>query len=534
MSEKVQFFFKQQNDLKNYFFMIESMIIYLACIVLGLWFTVKLLWIYITRPWCNFITVPLNEYPILGHVPGLLSMSESQFFKKHLLWLTTTKTKTKLMWVGCRHILMTADIKVFERVLSSPKLITKSSSYWIFKDWLGQSLFTSTGSFWQHRRKMLTPSFHFSIMNDSSRIMDYYSKNLVSFLQNHGNIDNGIDVFKLMKTHSIGVIYEAAFGLKNDFISNALHDEQCIGDNSETIDFIRNIDRLLILLFKRDEVPFYWFNNIFKWLPEGMEFYNKLKLIEGFCLNAIKKRIKLFENTDGVSNENKHSIFIDRLISSYQKGELDMKDVLNETQTFLFAGYDTVATALSWCMFMLGSHPEVQAKALKEAEQIKEQDLPIQDGLKEMKFIECVIKETLRIHPSAPMISRNVDEAIEIDSVVYPKNSAITLAILAMHRNPSIWEDPLEFIPERFLAGSVHNKPRSPYSFVPFSAGSRNCIGQKFAMMELKITVYHLLLNFEIVALQKVDELQENICVVHGIENKEGLKILFKPRKKVQ
>ena len=510
------------------------MIVYLIGIILGILLSVKLFWIYITSPWCNFIKVPLNEYPILGHLPGLLSMSEFEFFKNHLLWLTTTKPQTKLIWIGCRHILVTADIKVFERILSSPKLITKSSSYWIFKDWLGQSLFTSTGSFWQHRRKMLTPSFHFSIMNDSTRIMEYYSKNLVSFLQTHDDTQSGIDVFKLMKMHSIGIIYEAAFGLKNDFIKNALNDEKCIGDNRETLDFIKNIDRLLILLFKRDEVPFYWFNNIFKWFPEGIEFYHKLKLIEGFCLDAIKKRIKLFDSIDDISNKNKHNIFIDRLISSYQNGELDMQDILNETQTFLFAGYDTVATALSWCMFMLGSHPEIQQKAYQEAKKMKELNLPIQEELKEMKFIESVIKESLRIHPSAPMISRNIDEAIEIDSVVYPKGSCVTLAILAMHRNPLIWEDPLEFKPERFLAGSEHNKPRSPYSFVPFSAGPRNCIGQKFAMMELKITVYHLLLDFEIVALQKLDELEENIVVVNGIENQEGLRISFVPRKKVQ
>ena len=280
---------------------------------------------------------------------------------------------------------MSTDIKVFERVMSSPKLITKSSSYWIFNDWLGQSLFTSTGSFWQNRRKLLTPSFHFNIMVDSTRIMEYYSRNLVSFLQIHGNTENGVDVFKLMKMHSIGVIYEAAFGLKNNFIANALQDDQYKGNDKETLDFIKNIDRLLVLLFKRDEVPFYWFNSIFKWLPEGIEFYEGLRSIERFCLDAIRKRIELLENANTKASVNKHSIFIDRLISSHQKGELDMKDILNETQTFLFAGYDTVATALSWCMFMLGSHPEIQEEAFKEAEKIKELDLPIQEGLKEMK-----------------------------------------------------------------------------------------------------------------------------------------------------
>ena len=130
------------------------------------------------------------------------------------------------------------------------------------------------------------------------------------------------------------------------------------------------------------------------------------------------------------------------------------------------------------------------------------------------------------------MISRHIGEAIEIDSVSYPKGSAITLCILAMHRDPSVWEYPLEFKPERFLAGS-NGKPRSPYSFVPFSAGSRNCIGQKFAMMELKITLFHLLLDFEIVALQKIEELKEIASVMHGVENKEGLRISFKPRKKI-
>ena len=133
----------------------------------------------------------------------------------------------------------------------------------------------------------------------------------------------------------------------------------------------------------------------------------------------------------------------------------------------------------------------------------------------------------MRIHPSAPIISRKIDEEIEVEGVVYPKNSTLVICILAMQRDERNWQDPLTFKPERFV--NVDGQ-RNPFAFVPFSGGPRNCIGQRFAMMELKLTLYHLLLNFEIVAFQKADELIETVGVIHGVLNEDGLLIQMKER----
>ena len=295
--------------------------------------------------------------------------------------------------------------------------------------------------------------------------------------------------------------------------------------DNDVQEFLKAIDRLLIILIKRNDTPFYWYKPIFKLFPTGREYYNLLEFLKEFGKKVIEERIQNLQ-TDPVADD-KRAIFMDRMLTNLQRGEVGIEDVLNETQIFLVGGFDTVAAALSWCLFMLGSNPDIQEKAYKEAKQIKDLDLPTQDALKEMKYIECVIKETLRIHPSAPIISREIEEDIEIEGVVYPKNSILAFCILAMQRDEKNWQDPLAFKPERFL--SVDGQ-RNPFAFVPFSGGPRNCIGQRFAMVELKLTLYHLLLNFEIVALQRADELLETVGVIHGVLNEVGLLIRMNER----
>ena len=84
------------------------------------------------------------------------------------------------------------------------------------------------------------------------------------------------------------------------------------------------------------------------------------------------------------------------------------------------------------------------------------------------------------------------------------------------------------FKPERFL--ETLDSASSPYTFIPFSAGPRNCIGQKFAMMELKTTIYHILLDYHVNALQKEEELLETVEIIHSVANEEGLLIAFATR----
>lgn len=153
---------------------------------------------------------------------------------------------------------------------------------------------------------------------------------------------------------------------------------------------------------------------------------------------------------------------------------------------------------------MLGRYPEIQQKVRDEVDEIidkMETTCTCKhainfnfEHLKEMKYIECVLKEVQRIYPTAPFFGRRVTEDIQLDGYVIPKDSTVAVFTYAMHRNPELYPNPLKFDPDRFLPENVLK--RHPYSFIPFSAGARNCIGQKFSQLEQKIVLAQLIRNF--------------------------------------
>lgn len=99
------------------------------------------------------------------------------------------------------------------------------------------------------------------------------------------------------------------------------------------------------------------------------------------------------------------------------------------------------------------------------------------EDLPAMKYLECCLKETMRLYPSVPAIRRRITEEVQIEGYTIPVNTTVQLQIYAAHRNEEVFPEPLSFKPERFLQDQSIG--RHPYAYIPFSAGPRNCIGIK-------------------------------------------------------
>merc|ERR1719348_1722437 len=123
-----------------------------------------------------------------------------------------------------------------------------------------------------------------------------------------------------------------------------------------------------------------------------------------------------------------------------------------------------------------------------------------------MKYLEACIKESLRLFQSVPFISRVTGEDIEVHGCRIPRGTNVILAKFLLHRNPKTFPEPDKFDPGRFLVDSEENR-RHPYSYVPFSAGPRNCIGQKFATMEEKVVISSVLRKFRLNTSRKVEDI---------------------------
>ena len=159
-----------------------------------------------------------------------------------------------------------------------------------------------------------------------------------------------------------------------------------------------------------------------------------------------------------------------------------------------------------------------------EMDTVKE--LPIMEKISSLKYLDCVTKECLRMHSPVPEVGRQVENDVEICGNVVPAGTEMTLSPASLHMNEKYWDQPQVFRPERFQ--SEQYLKRHPYCFIPFSAGPRNCIGQRFALLEVKTFLYYIISAFEVESLQLYEELEVRHAIVSHSEN--GINLKFHSR----
>ncbi|CAK4090967.1 unnamed protein product [Aphanomyces euteiches] len=224
-------------------------------------------------------------------------------------------------------------------------------------------------------------------------------------------------------------------------------------------------------------------------------------------------------------------IIQDKLAASSSEEPKDLLDMMfphstvdeavAHTVTFIAGGYDTSSSALSFVFGTLASHPKVAEAIRSEYKNVisKHGSLSSWEAVAELTYTQAVIQETMRINAIAP---GTIDRVAEADdhvpmsdgsTVFIPKGTMISTNIAAMHRNPKYWQDPESFIPNRFIEDSSEwnadlalrgGKPHA-FHYMPFSFGNKNCIGQRFAMVEMQIIVATLVSKYDFIATSKTD-----------------------------
>ncbi|KAK6138709.1 hypothetical protein DH2020_027549 [Rehmannia glutinosa] len=195
-------------------------------------------------------------------------------------------------------------------------------------------------------------------------------------------------------------------------------------------------------------------------------------------------------------------LFLDELYEDKNKlSSRERKRIIDEaiaqTKLFYFAGYDTTSNLLVWTMITLAIHQDWQARAREEVFQVLGNNNTLtSDGLSQLKLLNMILHEVLRLYPPIMELSRVVEEETQLGSLRIPKGVLLQLPITLLHRRPEIWgKDALEFRPDRFSEG-VLKAANGQAAFMPFSWGPRICIGQNFAMMEGKAFMAQLLRTF--------------------------------------
>ncbi|XP_038061793.1 cytochrome P450 4V2-like isoform X2 [Patiria miniata] len=425
--------------------------------------------------------------------------------------------------LGLIPMIVITNAKDAEVLFSSTKHITKGFVYDFLQPWLGTGLLTSKGSKWFRRRKMLTPTFHFSILNGF--LVTFNEKTDILGARLKALADGQVfDIFPIITQCSLDIICETAMG-KN------IHAQED-GQN----EYMQAVIKMSELALDRMKYPWLWPNMLYGILPNGRRQAECLKVLHDTTNQVIQERSQDFVNLHprGLDDQSadqpkKRLAFLDLLLHMKQEDEtVTFDDIREEVDTFMFEGHDTTAAGASWCLYLLGRHPEIQRRVHEELDEVfgDNQEPATSDQLQRLHYLTCVVKETLRIFPSVPFIARILEEDCVLGGHKIPSGTNVCVLITGLHRDPDVFLNPEEFDPDRFLQQNCLN--RHPYAYVPFSAGARNCIGQRFAMMEEKVIVSSVLRRFNIESVQSRDEVFPIGELI--LRPSAGIKVKLSPR----
>lgn len=397
--------------------------------------------------------------------------------------------------------------------LTHEKSQVKGQHYDVIRYALGDGLITSSSERWSSHRKLLTPAFHFKILQSLVSIVQDRAEILITRMQEEANnqIDSSVNNYqRLVSDFTLDVLFKSSMGINT----------KCQVDETNNISsYVRRAFEAFAVI---TVCPWMWIQCLLKFYSIGREYVECVEHIRCLSNQVIGRRIKRFKSHDEDDEEEesirfhmkKKEPFIDIMIKEHLKNpsNFSIQDIVDETNIFLVAGHDTTAVAISYALLLIGHHPQVQAKIHQEIDTFfsehSEEHLTT-ESLKSFIYLEAVMKESFRLYSPVPLISRVAQDDIVIDGYTVPKGTEILISIHLVHMNAKYWPDPYRFKPERFLHKLSH-----PYAFIPFSAGPRNCIGQKFAMIQSKMLIISILKHHTIQSMTQLSDITPRFAPV--------------------
>lgn len=317
----------------------------------------------------------------------------------------------------------------------------------------------------------------------------------------------------------------------------------CFGDKLQEhqIKEIETIQRKILVSFLRFNVLNYWprlgriiFRKRWKELIELREEQDRI------FIPLIRARIES-KKTRNTNDQNEEIVaYVDTLADlelPEEKRKLHEEEIVSLSSEFLTAGTDTTSTALQWIMANLVKHPEIQEKLYGEIigvvgverEEVEEEDL------QKMVYLKAVVLEALRRHPPGHFVlPHKVKEEVELEGYRIPKDAYVNFMVADMNWDGEVWEEPMEFKPERFVAaceGEGFDVTGSrEIKMMPFGAGRRACPGFAVALLHLEYFVANLIRSFHWTPLQADDEVDLTEKQEFTIVMKNPLQARISPR----
>lgn len=403
-----------------------------------------------------------------------------------------------LVWAGpVLPLLVLVHPDYIKPVLSASAAVAPKDEFFysFLKPWLGDGLLLSKGDKWGRHRRLLTPAFHFDILKPYMKVFNQCTNVMHAKWRRHLGESSvaSFDMFEHVSLMTLDSLQKCVFS----------YNSNC---QEKMSDYISAIIELSALVVRRQYRLHHYLNFIYNLSTDGRRFRRACDIVHRFTTEVIQERRKALcqQGTEMwlKAKQGKTLDFIDVLLLARDEDgkELSDEDIRAEADTFMFEGHDTTSSGLSWVLFNLAKYPEYQEKCREEIQEVmkgRELEELEWDDLSQLPFTTMCIKESLRQFPPVTLISRRCTEDIKLpDGRIVPKGIICLVSIYGTHHNPTVWPDSNVYNPYRFDPDNPQQ--RSPLAYVPFSAGPRNCIGQSFAMAEMRVVVALTLLRFRL------------------------------------
>ncbi|KAK5643678.1 hypothetical protein RI129_007523 [Pyrocoelia pectoralis] len=476
-------------------------------------------------------------YPFIGII--LEVIGSSYIFKT--VYNYSFKYDIAGVWAGPKLMIFITDPRDIEIILSSHEYIDKSSEYTFFRPWLGNGILISTGSTWRAQRKLIAPTFHLNVLKRFVDLFNANSRTTVDKLRKE--CGNTFDCHDYMSEATVEILLETAMGVSKKIQDRSGYDyamaviKMCDIIHLRHTKFWLRPDWLFNLTKygKIQKTLLYTIHSLTRKVLKSkkdafcksteMENQGTAKSLNG---NIFGQSVEVDDNDVG---EKKRMAFLDLMIEASQDGAIMTDEEIKEqVDTIMFEGHDTTAAASSFFLCLMGLHPEIQARVHKEMDTIfgnSDRPASFADTL-EMKYLERCLLETLRLYPPVPIIAREIKQDIKLASGDYtiPARCTLIIAIFKVHRRADIYENPDVYDPDNFLPERTAN--RHYYSFIPFSAGPRSCVGRKYAILKLKVLLSTIMRNFVVKSYIPESEFQLQADII--LKRGDGFKIRLEPR----
>jgi cytochrome P450 len=346
--------------------------------------------------------------------------------------------------------------------------------YRLLRRLVGDGLVSSEGDHWRRQRRLAQPAFHRRRLSGYAQVMVEAASAMLARWERADAAGSSLDVGAGMSRLTLAIAGLTLFSR----------------DPSQEADVVgKTFGVLARYLEQRFNHPF---TSLPAWVPTSgnRRMKDAARTLKGVVLAIIQERRR--EGRD-------HGDLLSMLIEARDEetGEAMTEDQLcSEALTFLIAGQETTATALTWTWFLLGAHPAIRQRVREEARNVLGDRAPTIEDVPHLIATRMAIEESMRLCPPVWALAREAAQEDEIGGYRIPARSTVIVSPFVTHRHPDFWERPEVFDPDRFTPERVAQRPKGAY--FPFLGGPHQCIGNEFAMLEMCLVVAMALQRFDV------------------------------------